>query len=45
MLETYALVIVEVLKIVLLATRYTQLGNSKPSNFRVNCRILLEGNI
>lgn len=32
LMETYALLIIDVFKIVLLATRYAQLGNSIPPN-------------
>ena len=33
LMETYALVIIDVFKIVLLATRYAQLGNSMPPGY------------
>jgi hypothetical protein len=42
MMETYALVVIDIFKIVLLATRYAQLGNSTHSVITTDCRILLE---
>src|SRR5947207_15847583 len=45
MMETYALVVIHVFKIVILATRYAQLGNSMFPGIFTDYRILLEGNI
>lgn len=42
MLETYALVVIHVFKIVVLATRYAQQGNSKIFFIHADFRILLE---
>lgn len=45
MLETYALVVVDVFKIVLRATRYAELGNSIFHSIVADRRILLESNV
>jgi len=45
LMETYALVIIDVFKIVLLATRYAQLGNSILLDISTDNRILLESHI
>ena len=45
MMETYALVVIDVFKIVLLATRYAQMGNSMHSRIATDFRILLESYI
>src|SRR5436190_1615310 len=45
LMETYALVIIDVFKIVLLATRYAQLGNSILLEVSTDSRILFESHI
>jgi len=45
MMETYALVVIDLFKIVLLATEYAQNGSSTAFNFGANVRALLESNV
>jgi hypothetical protein len=45
MMETYALAVINVFKIVLTATKYAQLGNSMLIFIYANCRILLESHV